>query len=81
MAIDSMQRQYQRTIIPLYDYESNKTSEERGPSPAKQRKLWMSVKRNLLNLRPLCAMINTIKKGSGWTGFSCSMRKGKGEKL
>lgn len=28
MAIDSMQRQYQRTIIPLYDYKSNKTNEE-----------------------------------------------------
>lgn len=28
MAIDSMQRQYQRTIIPLYDYKSNKISEE-----------------------------------------------------
>ncbi len=28
MAIDSMQRQYQRTIIPLYDYKSNKTGEE-----------------------------------------------------
>ena len=28
MAIDSKQRQYQRTIIPLYDYKSNKTNEE-----------------------------------------------------
>ena len=28
MAIDSMQRQYQRTIVPLYDYKSNKTNEE-----------------------------------------------------
>lgn len=28
MAIDSMQRQYQRTIIPLYDFKSNKTNEE-----------------------------------------------------
>ena len=28
MAIDSIQRQYQRTIIPLYDYKSNKANEE-----------------------------------------------------